>query len=85
MWIIILVRRAIKIKIVDVFFKQIRSILEFGVPVWNCGLTKEESIEIERVQKTFLHIVLGNKYLNYNKHDTVAGGSVRTNCFSGHT
>ena len=49
----------------DVFFKQIRSILEFGVPVWHCGLTKEESIEIERVQKSFLHIALGKRYQSY--------------------
>ena len=49
----------------DVYIKQIRSVLEFGVPVWNSGLTREEISDIERVQKSFLHIVLGQKYLNY--------------------
>ena len=49
----------------DVFLKQIRSVLEFGVPVWNSGLTKEDSYDIERIQKSFMHIVLDERYLNY--------------------
>ena len=49
----------------DVYCKQVRSILEFGVPVWNCGLTQEEIIDIERVQKSFLYIALGNAYHGY--------------------
>ena len=51
--------------LVEVYSKQIRCILEFGVPVWNPSLTKEESYDIERVQKAFLHIALGNQYLDY--------------------
>ena len=51
--------------LLEVYNKQIRSILEFGVPVWNPSLTKEDSCEIERVQKAFLHIALGNDYLDY--------------------
>ena len=43
----------------DIYIKQIRSVLEFGVPVWNSALTKEEIHDIERVQSSFLHIVLG--------------------------
>ena len=42
-------------------------ILEFGVPVWNPNLTKDESYQIERVQKAFLHIVLGRDYIDYEK------------------
>ena len=49
----------------DVYLKQIRSILEFGVPVWNSSLTKEDSSDIERVQKAFLHLVLGDGYADY--------------------
>ena len=41
------------------------SVLEFGVPVWNSGLQNEESSDIERVQKAFLHIALGQAYLSY--------------------
>ena len=49
----------------DVYIKQIRSVVEFGAPVWNSGLTKEEIYDIERIQKSFLHIVLGSDYDNY--------------------
>ena len=45
--------------------KQICSILEFGVPVWNSGLTQDEVSVIERVQKSFLHIVFGEDYVEY--------------------
>ena len=50
----------------DIFIKQVRSVLEFGVPVWNEGLTQEEVLTIERVQKSFLHIALGGNYVGYN-------------------
>jgi hypothetical protein len=49
----------------DVYVKQVRSILEFGTPVWNSNLTQEDVLHIERVQKSFLHIALGNMYINY--------------------
>ena len=32
----------------DVYCKEIRSIVEYGVPVWHPSLTKKDSIEIER-------------------------------------
>ena len=51
--------------LVDIFIKQVRSILEFGVPVWNAGITQAEVIDIERVQKSFLQIAMGQKYLDY--------------------
>ena len=33
--------------IVDIYIKQVRSLLEYGVPVWNSGLTQEEVTDIE--------------------------------------
>ena len=51
--------------LIDIYIKQVRSILEFGVPVWNSGLTQEEAIDIERVQKAFLHIALKDDYRDY--------------------
>ena len=57
----------------DVYIKQVRSVLEFGVPVWNGSITKEEVSDIERVQKTFLHILLGQNYLNYEFALDVSG------------
>ena len=44
----------------DTYCKQVRSILEFGVPAWNYGLTKQQTSDIERVQKSFLYFVLGS-------------------------
>ena len=49
----------------DVYVKQLRSILEFGTRVWSSNLTQEEVLDIERVQKSFLHIALENMYINY--------------------
>ena len=58
--------------LVDVYIKQTRSILEFGAPVWNCNLTQDDVASIERVQKSFLHIALGESYTNYESALKVA-------------
>ena len=51
--------------LLDIYIKQIRCLLEYGVAVWNSSLTVCESNDIELVQKSFLHIVLGYKYKDY--------------------
>ena len=53
------------VDLVDVYEKQVRSVLEFGTPVWHPGITQSETIDIERVQKTFCKIVLGFHYESY--------------------
>ena len=52
--------------LLDVYCKQIRSILEFAVPVWNHSITGENISQIERIQKTALHIILGERYRSYS-------------------
>ena len=52
--------------LLDVYCKQIRSVLEFAVPVWNSSITGENISDLERVQKTALHVILGNQYSSYN-------------------
>ena len=52
-------------ELIDVYIKQIRSILEFAVPVWNSSLTLADRANIERVQKSALHVMLGDKYATY--------------------
>ena len=42
----------------DFYCKEVRSVLEFGVPVWNSGITKKMSDQIERIQKICLSIIL---------------------------
>ena len=50
----------------DVYNKQIRSVLELAVAVWTPGLTKQEGYQIDRVQKYALHFILGETYLSYD-------------------
>ena len=57
----------------DVYVKQIRSILEFGVPAWQGGLTLIEKTDIERVQKCAAHIMLGKTYSSYEAALKVLG------------
>ena len=52
-------------ELVDVYYKQCRSILELAVPAWNPALTNSESNQIERIQKTACAIILGEKYTSY--------------------
>ena len=52
--------------LLDVYFKQIRSVLELAVPVWHSSLTREDSHKIERVQKSAFQVILGPKYTSYN-------------------
>ena len=51
--------------LVDIYTKQIRSVLELAVPAWHGGITLAEQIDIERIQKCALHIILGDKYSSY--------------------
>ena len=49
----------------DVYCKEIRSLLEFAVPVWHPALTKKDSNIIERIQQVAFKIILNYRYLNY--------------------
>ena len=53
-------------EMLDVFHTQIRCVLELAVAVWEPGLTKEQSKQLERVQKCALYIIMGNDYTNYD-------------------
>ena len=52
-------------ELVEVYQTQIRCVLEFAVAAWNAGLTKQQSNQIERVQKTAFAIILGVDYASY--------------------
>ena len=52
--------------------KEVRSLLEMAVSVWHSGLTKKESRDIERVQKTTLYIIFGDNYFDYDIACTIA-------------
>ena len=51
--------------ILDYYLKEVRSVVEQGVPVWNSGLNKSQIREIEKIQKVALKIILGHKYESY--------------------
>ena len=43
----------------------VRSILEHSAPVWHSSLTKENKDDLERVQKTALRVILGERFKTY--------------------
>ena len=46
--------------ILDVYMKEIRSLLELAVPAWHSGLTVKQAGDIERVQRVAVHIILSD-------------------------
>ena len=55
-----------KSDLIDAYSKEVRSLLEMAVPVWHSGLTLDQQIKIERVQKSALSIILGKGYISYD-------------------
>ena len=53
--------------LLDVYTKQIRIVLELAVPAWQGAISKAEKIDLERIQKSACHILLGSDYTTY-KH-----------------
>ena len=53
--------------LLDVYCKQVRSVVEFAAVVWTSGLTLENSIQIERVQKSAFSVILGPAYKSYHE------------------
>ena len=39
--------------------------MELAVPAWHGGITQAEHMDIERIQKSAAHIILGENYLSY--------------------
>ena len=46
--------------ILDVYEKEIRSVLELAVPAWHSGLTAKQSDDIERVPRVAVRIILSD-------------------------
>ena len=49
----------------SIYLTFVRSILEQSAVVWHSGLSKKNRKDLERVQKTGLKIILGNKFTTY--------------------
>ena len=53
--------------ILDVYNKEMRVILEFGVPIWNGSITLADSDKLESVQKKVFKLILQKEYVNYEQ------------------
>ena len=42
-------------------------LFEYGVNVWNSGLTKHQIFNIERVQKSSMKVIFGKNFTNYTE------------------
>ena len=58
---------------IEIYTLYIRSILESSAVVWHSSITKEEVIELERVHKVALRIILNNDYKNYENALSLTG------------
>ena len=47
-----------ELDLVDIYTKQIRSVLELAVPVWHGAITLSEQIDLERIQRSATHNIL---------------------------
>ena len=54
-----------QIDLVDVYIKQIRCVLELAAPAWQGGISQVEKQDLERIQKSACHIILGEFYESY--------------------
>ena len=52
-------------QLLDVYIKQVRSVLELAVPAWHSSLTISDKLKIERVQKSALHVIFDSEYESY--------------------
>ena len=60
-------------ELIDVYCKQVRSVLEFGAVVWHPSLTQINTNDIERVQKSAIAIILGKNDLSYENSLLLVG------------
>ena len=54
-------------EMLEIYILYIRSILESSAVVWHSSITQAEVIQIERVQKVALRIILRDEYENYSQ------------------
>ena len=54
-------------ELIQIYILYIRSVLENCAAVWHSSLTGGQELELERVQKTALKIILKENYVNYEE------------------
>ena len=63
-------------ELIDTYIQQIRSITEMACPVWNAGITQQESRSLEKIQKTALAIIREDSHTGY--HDALIHFGIET-------
>ena len=53
-------------ELVNIYILYIRSVVEQSCTVWHSSLTKGEKLDLERVQKVALRIIMKNEYVSYD-------------------
>ena len=51
----------------EIYYLFVRSQLEQSAVVWHSSLTEENKSDLERVQKSALKIIMGGRYIGYEK------------------
>ena len=59
--------------LIEVYILYIRSVLESSAVVWHSSLTTGQELELERVQKVALRVILKNNYESYDQALKVSG------------
>ena len=54
-----------EIDLVDVYTKQIRSVMGLAAPAWHSAISQAERQDLEKIQKSACHIILGTNYISY--------------------
>ena len=52
--------------LIIIFIGYVRPMLEYASPVWNSGLTQDQNIRLERIQRRALRIIYQNDFTDYN-------------------
>ena len=53
--------------LVTSYIRLIRSVCEFAVPYWGPMISKEETRRLERIQRTAVHVIMGENFTNYSE------------------
>ena len=59
-------------EMVEIYTLYIRSVVENCAVVWHSSLTRGEELEIERIQRCALRLILGETYVDYESSLEVA-------------
>ena len=51
--------------LMDFYVKEIRSLLEYAVPVWYSSITRQQSNAIEKIQRWAVSLILDNWTFSY--------------------